>query len=155
MIKWVTPTEEQVNYVANNMRVSDVKEVWLSVGLTPIDALRTLVNASDITVCLVNNDEPVYIMGGSRISLLAHNIGYCWGLATTYCDIHKLLLAKVSLRGYDMLWNALGVDMLTCHVLEERSEILKWLKWVGATIGTEKVAGVNGGVFIPYIMKRR
>jgi len=155
MTTWVIPTQEHLDFIADNMRDSDVKEVWLSVGLTPHDVLRILMISSDVVVCALRGDEPIYIMGGKCMSMLSHNIGHCWGLATTYCDSHRILLAKSSLRGFEILWDALGVNMLTCSILEDRKDVLKWIKWLGATLSEERTRGVNGGVFIPYTIRRR
>jgi len=155
LLRWTTPTPDLLFRLAMDMRASDMEEVWLSAGLMPLDALTMLVNASDaVFVALVEN-EPVYIFGGKSNSQLDAQNGTCWGLGTTWLDRHGITFAKLSRRGLVKLWQALPqVQRFACRIWICCPKTLAWAKWLGATLGATREAGLKGGVFVPYTIER-
>ena len=156
-ITWTAPTPELTQKVATNMRPSDVREVWLSAGLEPLDALNMLVYQSTVAFVACVDGEPVYMFGGTEGPVLNTDVGTCWGLGTSWLDSHGISMAKLTKRGWAMLWDALpNVQTFHCRIWANCHKTLVWAEWMGANLRmSECVHGVKGGVFVPYTIDRR
>lgn len=157
MVTWTKPTPELVNGIINDMRPADAREIWLSAGLTPHDAINLLVEQSTVSFVVVADHKPVYIFGGMAGSALNSEIGTCWGFGTGWLDTHGFTLVKCTKRCFNMLWESLPeVKTLHCRMWQNRHKSISWAKWAGACLNfNECVGGEKGGVFVPLTLSRR
>lgn len=120
---------EDVSTVAENMRKSDVDEIWKSDMALPLNALEMSFSRSQTCLTATLNDTPVCITGVVPVTLLSE-YGTIWMLGTGEMDMHKTSVAKLSravvkylLSKYIFLFNYVSI---------ENVRTIKWLKFCGA-----------------------
>lgn len=115
--------------LAKIMRPMDVKELKLSHGSSPLQALEESFEHSKISFSLVDKKtNRVQTMSGVGI-FPAPKIGIAWLLSSDYIEAVKhsflrdcFLLNKFMMEGHEMLFN---------WVYDENLTSMNWLKWLG------------------------
>jgi len=146
-VKFVKPTNELIQHVADNMRQADRIEIAASHGYTPIEALVKGVDRSKLCAVALINDEPCAVFG-----LVVENIvtgfGVPWLLGTDLIFKHKREFIEQTKTGV--------AEMLeVCPRLEnwvhcKNVKSIRWLKSMGFTMSDPKPIGVNGELFMRF-----
>jgi hypothetical protein len=139
----VKGTMAHVDYLAKNMRVSDVNEVWASSMSTPMESLTrafSLSSDGDIWTGLIG--EEVVCMAGVVSIPNLNRCGSPWLLGTDLVDKHGLRF----LRNSPKFLNTLHAkyDHLVNFVDARNTTAIKWLRWLGFTIHSAQSHGKLG-----------
>lgn len=137
------PTEEDIQYIAENMRGADKKEIWLADRSRPYAALKYCVQLSDKAYVLRADDKPVFIFGVEREGL--SDVGKVWMLSTDKINDVKCEVAFLS-KKYVLLLTK-GFDKVYNYVYCENKISLKWLEWLGFEISEKQPFGADAAMF--------
>lgn len=124
------PTDDDMAYVSEHMRRSDILEIEAISGLSPLEAVRQSVMASDRAYCFTAciDGEPVCIGGCSPLGLLS-DIGIIWLLGTEQLTRYAKLLTRDCRRGIDAM---LDKWPILTNIIDVRStQTIRWLRLVG------------------------
>lgn len=151
MVKFVKPTVEIIQHIADNMRAEDAAEVWASHRHTPMQALSAGMKLSDYTVVVCVDDVPCAILG-----LVIHDIltgsGVPWLLSTEDALKHKREFLKQS---PPVIQEMLSIcPRLFNHVHIENRISIRWLKWLGFTIDAPQPSGFDGELFHRFHLEK-
>jgi len=142
-MRFVPPTEERAQHVAQHLRKQDRFEVFCSDGMQPEEAvLLSWQNSPDCRCIEGDNGEPVGLCGiapKGRIWLLATD-----GLLAT--PSHRRQFARGAKQWVDALI-ADGAGPLWNHALAKNVTTLRWLRSLGFEIGTTAPLGPCGQLF--------
>jgi len=151
MIVFTAPTEHAVKLIAADMRQADAVEIMASHGHTPIDALRAGWAESSYSM-IVNEDLMPIAMFGLVINSYVTGAGTPWLLATNRAMNHKreflIQSPKVISRMLDIC------PRLSNHVHVENKTTIRWLRWLGFTIGDAVPVGVNAEMFHKFYIEK-
>jgi len=120
-------------YLSNNLRQSDVDEIWASHHITPKDALIDGVNNS-IFACTVCNGYPIAMFGIVPETILGTKASV-WMLASDDLKKIKRRFAKNSRHFIDMMLEF--YPYIYNHVDDRNKESIKWLEFCGAHIKSD------------------
>jgi len=142
-MRWVAPTEARAAWVAGHLRHQDEQEVFCSHGVTPWEAVHQSWRGSPDCRCIEGDDGTVVGITGIGPG------GTIWMLATDE------LLATAShrrqfLRGAKQWVDSLiadGAGPLHNWALAKNTTTLRWLRWLGFTIGTAEPMGPCAELF--------
>lgn len=146
-LELITPTAQDIEHVAANLRAADVQELQ-AVGGPEFDLLRCLflsvAVSDDVYVAVSAAGEPVALTGVSPVSLLG-GLGCPWLLGTDSLmryprDIvthGRQLVCKWELR-YSHLFN---------YVDARNARSIAWLRRIGFTIQPAQPHGLQGVPF--------
>lgn len=141
-LEWTT--EEHIKMLAENMRDEDVKEVMLSHGHSPEEAVRYSVEMSEKCVTVFHNGQVALITGICRPKPCSLECSI-WMLSTpVILDIkvaflkHSKKVVEYFLKGNSKLYNYVWEGNLTSKY---------WLKWIGFKLSDAQPYGVEGNNF--------
>lgn len=140
-------TEEDIQFVADNMRKSDRDEVMASNNYTSRECLDESIKISHFAYTVKFDDTPVMIFGLVKPSALS-DIGVPWALGTdgVFNGTREFLKRSVVLR--DMMLEE--CSMLTNHVHCDNRQSIRWLKWLGFKFDDPAPYGVNNELFMRF-----
>ncbi len=137
--------------MAPRLRAADREEVAASSGRSPLEALRYSLAASSHAVSALDPVGRVVCMFGVGVVDLMGGVGAPWLLGSDLMADHRREFARRSraylplmLAHYPNLENAVDAR----HV-----EAIRWLEWLGFTIGDPKPIGRSGAMFRPFEMR--
>ena len=138
-----------------NMRARDAPEVYLASGRPPAEALAGGVARSDYAVAALAGDRVACVFGASRQTWLGDTV-MIWELGTRLIDRHPRLFLRHSHEGVGMIWAAMGahVERGVNQVWTGNSVSLRWLTWLGASLGMPRPYGPHGAIFTPFTLER-
>jgi len=143
-VTWVKPTREHIEVLAANMRPDEVKEIWASGNLTPIDALVKGVKASHGCTAAVIDGEPVAILGLVEGDLLSGR-GCPWMLTSNSILKHRREVLRCSPPVIaEMLRHCSHIGN---YVHADNKISIRWLKWLGFTFEDPAPYGYEGEMF--------
>lgn len=122
-----SPTREDIEHVAANMRDSDVLEVAASGGRTPLLSLVDSINESTISMTAVFDGVPVAIFG-FVYDEVSDKAGV-WMLCTNDVHKHRQAFFKESVRILAG-WLPLATELYNFVAMDNRMT-RRWLKEVG------------------------
>lgn len=145
---------EDAEILAPIMREQDRVEVYLSHGVSPKEALRLSFLNSDENYSMVDDEDKIiamfgcvkqgdkagmpWLLGSDDIANKNHHRSFLF-LTKTYVQTLK--------ERYDYLYN---------YAHAENTVSLKWLEWLGFSLGKKiKNWGLNSGTFIKFSWDRR
>ena len=151
MVEFLKPTDRLINHVADDMRRSDVDEVWASHRHSPRDALHSSVNASDFSAVVVAHGEPYAVLGLSMINLLLGH-GAPWLLSTNQA-------VKSKREFITLVPDVIGEMFTHCTVLRNYVHVknvdsIRWLKRIGFTLEAPVKYGRGGEFFHEFYMTK-
>lgn len=151
--EFTTPTEEGVEHIANNLRISDREEVFACMGNSRYhDAIKLSMVGADDTVMAVNAySEPVALLGVSTTSVL-YKTGCPWMLCTPQARQHKR--AFIELAGFYTLAMLNEYSSLENYVDVRNITSIAWLKHIGFVMGEPEPYGALGMPFYPFRIER-
>lgn len=149
-MEFVFPTQELIEYLAENLRSEDVAEVAASSGLSPLEALMR--SWDDSTTIGMKDGVPVLIFG------VAHNDhvegeGFPWMLATDDLEKCPVAFMKECRKWVD--WMHDGYPKLRNFVDARNKVHIKWLKYLGFEfIKLHESFGVQGLPFWEFTKEK-
>ena len=149
--KYREPTDEDLEYLARNMKHADRREVVGVDGGDILQSLHTCRDTSDYcSVCLANN-VPMAIFGIKAGGLITTD-GMIWLLSTPDIDRHKVYVA---IRSRKIVRTALKVYTRLYNYVDVKNEnSIKWLKWLGAEFARPEPYGVYGLPYRYFVIER-
>lgn len=142
MIRVVPATSEHAIRMAPQIRAADAAEAVALGGVAPLVSLLAGVAGSAYAWTMLAHGEPMAI-GGLAPEHLLSDVARVWLLGTSAIDLHKRAFMvetrwqlAAALRRYRMVWN--DVDA-------RYAKAIRWLRWLGFTIGPT----IYGGYEIP------
>jgi len=132
-VKFTQPTEEAINFIAENMRDGDLVEVLASGIFTdPLTALKYAVDNSDYSILVTDEHDTPLALYGIAIRRGVTGLGVPWLLSSAHALDHKrefLLNTPTVIKGMLDL-----CPRLVNYVHVENRISIRWLKWLGFTI---------------------
>lgn len=141
-----------VQYLKNFLRKSDVEEIFASNHHTPQEALMTGFKESTLCLTILDHAVPVGMFGVNAKSLFSEE-GIIWFLASS--DLSKIKIRflrhcqgfiKLFLQTYPFLWN---------YCDARNVEALAWLRFCGAVIAPAEPYGIEQRPFHFFYFKRQ
>lgn len=156
VLKVCTPDEREAVLVdmGRTMRYADRREMKQWTGNGPEYEIRAAVAESEVAFVGVGDGGEVLSIFGGRRENLIESEGVIWELSSERVDSRKILFAKASKIGMDLVMRSLP-DMQEFHnyVSEEYESSVRWIEWLGGTLSIpKKFAGRCGGVFRYFYM---
>lgn len=149
--------EDHIPFIAANMRDVDRLEVWAMSRLSPKQALKISLAASDFAFTYWLDGEPVAMMGVARHGCLAcsaahdgmkgRRVGVPWLLATDALYRDRRGFLTISKFFSDILDD--GYDRLENWACLQNSDVLRWLAFYGAQFA-DKPVFFNGVPFLKF-----
>lgn len=148
MVEVRKPTEEDINYVADNAREADVLELWASDLATPLHCILQGTMAEGEAWAGLIDGKTVCIFG---VVDRANGIGVPWMVGTPDIEAAAITFARGSYavtRAMFKRWSYLTnwVDARNCHAI-------RWLRFLGFTIHEPEPYGKLGMLFHPFEMR--
>lgn len=142
--------QEDVSYLAEHLRQSDINEIWASNHIKPQDALEQGIDGS-IYCRTAENGNPICIWGIAPVYIVGDS-ATVWMLATDDLEKYKVKFIRESrkyinemLEFYPMLFN---------YVDARNLKSIAWLKMCGATMLDAQPYGVEGLPFHYFFFER-
>lgn len=151
-IEFVNPTREHIEYVAVHMRAADAREVSLSHGHTPLQAIDKAYAISRICAIATIDCVPAAAFGlvvGDPLS----GIGSPWLLGTDAIFTQPRAMLK---------WGRVGVGIMHVHcdrlenyVAADNERSIVWLKHLGFHFDEPAPYGVGRAMFRKFYRENR
>lgn len=155
MLAAIVPAEPwHVEAVALNARPADEAELWAIARATPAQCLRYGLRTSAFAYTGLLDGVPVCVFGASPFSILS-GIGVPWMVGTTHLDSHRaqrelLRHARPCLDAMSHSFPTLG------NVVDARNTAaIRWIRWLGFTLGEPMPMGPDKLPFIPFLLERK
>ncbi|RAU21077.1 hypothetical protein CU669_15080 [Paramagnetospirillum kuznetsovii] len=152
-IEVVTAEAWHIPYIVVGMREADRDEVWASSHALPIDALERSLSASTMAWTGMVDGIPVCMFGVAPRSLLDGRVGAPWMLGTYEVERHSKAFLRRNKAYVAQMLEAYPV--LENHVDVRHGISIKWLQWLGFTIGPVAPHGPDDMPFHKFTMRRR
>lgn len=147
----VKPTPAHVHTIAANMRDEDAAEVWASHRHTPLEAMTSGFELSDLSVVVEVDGAPIAMTGLVKGSLLTGH-GVPWLLSSREALAHR---REFLLQSPPIIEQMLSVcPRLSNYVHAENRLSIRWLKWLGFTVDAPLPAGLNKELFHRFHLER-
>lgn len=130
-LDFVKPTDEFIQFIADNMWHEDVDEVMAAGNESPLDSLIKAVEGSDACVVACYKGVPLVIYGLARPTILGKT-GVPWMLTTTLSKQYKKEFMVYTRRVIKEMFDE--CDELINYVHIKNKTSIKWLKALGFTI---------------------
>ena len=133
MVEFVTPTEEQVLYIADHLKKDDYREIVGLAGRTGVrDNLLLCASSSKWARVALFDGVPVAAFGVYATSPFARE-SCIWMLTTEATQVRKIYVGRTSRKGIRALLN--DWDVLWNYVDAGNRQTIQWLEWLGAKVG--------------------
>lgn len=152
-VKFYNPSLDDVMALVPLIRADDRKEVE-RLGNTIEQALAQSFRDSDHLWLAELDGKPACIIGIGTVSYIG-NVGTPWFLTT---DVMETMAAKRALLAYSPVFVADFLekyDNLVNYVDARYIRALRWLKWLGFTIGEIERSSITGHPFRRVSMERK
>lgn len=138
---------EDGDYIARNMRKSDVREIYYLAALKPTQAMRTTAAVSVISWTAHIEGRPLLAFGVCRRSTMS-DVGMPWALGTEEADKNIAAYARHSRTFFEGVTQTFQV--LENYALAENKKTLRWLKWMGFDMDEPAPYGCFGVPFVRF-----
>ncbi|MBP3404862.1 MAG: hypothetical protein J6N18_02070 [Kiritimatiellae bacterium] len=150
-----TPTAEDIEFVAANMREADRRELKRWTGLDSEWGLENSVAQSEVCFSGVFGDGKVAcIFGATRINLMESD-AVLWALSTTEVDRHRIEFAAATPAGLDLIFRAMPDTAEFGNWVDlDYNGAVRWIERNGGdfSLTTPRRPGRCGGVFGYFYM---
>lgn len=150
-LRFVKATEEHAKALAPWMRIGDRLEVEANSGRNPLEALLESMRVSTITRAALIDDEVAAIFGVSPVDALG-GVASVWMLTGEIVDEIPYLFLRKSRSQVDELLQEWPILINFIDARYDRA--LRWVRWLGASVGAEIPFGVAGLPFHPFVLRR-
>lgn len=142
MIEISGPTELDIAYVANNMRASDRREVWLTSRREPLEALKRSVGLSFDARVLFLRGAPAAIYGAYRPVLGDTSVP--WLLGTDAIDEQPKTFLRAC-KGAIRDWKGTA-RRLENRVVADNDTSIRFLQCLGFAVGEPQISETGAAV---------
>ena len=150
-----TPTAEDIEFVAANMREADRRELKRWTGLDSEWGLENSVAQSEVCFSGVFGDGKVAcIFGATRINLMESD-AVLWALSTTEVDRHRIEFAAATPAGLNLIFRAMPDTAEFGNWVDlDYNGAVRWIERNGGdfSLTTPRRPGRCGGVFGYFYM---
>jgi hypothetical protein len=137
--------------LAADMRLEDRRELRRWTGQTPLYEIREAFRVSDVCFTGLLPDGRILSMFGGKLDNVVDGTGVVWELSTDLVNRHPLAFARASKAGFDLVARALpGVEQFFNYVDVGYARAVRWIEWLGGSLGVERFRGAYGGVFARF-----
>ena len=142
------PTEEDIAFVAANMREADRRELKRWTAQEPGYELKHSIDCSQVCYAGVFEDGKVACIFGACRANLLENSATIWSLSTTEVDRHPVEFYLGSKAGMDRIFREMpDVEVFANFVDLDYGSAVKWLERLGFGQSFDRRRGIRGGVF--------
>lgn len=146
-IHFVPYEDEHGQFIAENIRLSDRKEIYYLAAMKPAAAIATtMASVVEAQTVLVDN-LPAVIFGVSRRSFLS-DVGVPWLLGTDVAEQHQYRFGRETRVHYARM--AEQFPIMENYALAENKRAVRWLKWAGFDIEDARPFGAFGVPFVRF-----
>ena len=149
MVEFKKPTQDMIQFVADNMRYADRVEVMASHGYTPIEALNEGVDVSNYCTAIFIEDELVGILG-LVVTCRMTGHGVPWLLGTPGILLHSREFLANSKQVVESL--VAKCPNMVNYVHDKNYVSIRWLKWLGFKMEQPQPFGKAGEKFRRFTM---
>lgn len=152
-VNFTRPTLQEALKLAPLLRAADREEVE-RLGSTAEKAIAQSFGESDYVWLASIGDAPACLIGVGTVSIMG-NVGAPWFLTT---DVMETTAAKRALLKFSPVFVTDFLhkyDNLVNYVDARYFRALRWLKWLGFTIGEVEAAPITGQPFRRVSMERK
>ena len=150
-----TPTAEDIEFVAANMREADRRELKRWTGCDSRWGLKNSIKQSEICFSGVFEDGKVAcIFGATRINLMESD-AVLWALSTTEVDRHRIEFAAATPAGLDLIFRAMPDTLEFGNWVDlDYNGAVRWIEHSGGdfSLASPRRPGRCGGVFGYFYM---
>ena len=140
------PTIFDVDYLANNAREMDVREVFYMSGGNISQGLNSTPGLYENSLVWEVDNKLVCMFGTTPCSQEGHYV--VWLLATNYFDDHKNVFRKICKNVFQE--TVKGKKYVYNYVYAGHIKAIKWIKWLGCKVYDPEPMGVNGEMFCKF-----
>lgn len=148
-VKFVKPSDNFIDHIAENMRDADAVEVWEMSRSTPRQSIREGLNASEYSAIAIIDGQPCAVFGLVVVDFLTAT-GVPWLLATDYAVKKQRIFLKHCKQGLCQMLEI--CPNLYNYVHAENKVSVRWLKWMGFNIQEPAPVGREGAMFHKFTM---
>lgn len=142
--------KEDIDFVVENIRAADKREIEDASGLNHIQALERIYKMTENAWTGLVNGEIVAIFGVQKISTLT-GLGIPWMISTHGIEKHWLTFTRHCKPVFGKMIE--GCAELT-NFVDDRNDLAKlWLKWLGFTLLEPKPFGAKNMPFRQFKME--
>lgn len=130
--------EAWTDLLSVQLKQSDLDEIAATSSLTPCEALHWSVKMSTHAWAIVTPTEGVIAMFGAAPTAL-EGVGSVWMLGSDHIQAEALGIARATPRYLDVMGETYPI--LWNHIDDRNKVSMKWLKWGGFKVLSEKFFG--------------
>jgi len=139
--------EDDAGMIAPLLRSADLREIVRMGEGAPEGVLRRCIARSDMAGVFFDGDRPLCVFG--IVSCL--DVGHPWLVGTGDLDrVPRAFLHET--RRWVAEWRG-QYRLLTNRVDAQYEQAIRWLAWLGFSIGEPEPCGVNGAMFLTIEMR--
>jgi hypothetical protein len=131
--------------IVGYLRAADVDEIWASTGLSPAFSVAYSISHSPYARAVLVDRNPEVVFGVGEAVTPHGKIGVPWLVATDEIERHPVRFYRTSktlMAGIREKYSCL------VNWVDARNTLsIRWLKWLGFTIGEPEPWGVSGMPF--------
>lgn len=146
----VPATLDHAGHVAAFLRAADAAEVFASHGLDAQSACRLSVVQSVEAWAGLADGEPVCLFGVAPVSMVGGEFSP-WMLGTFSLDRHAGAFLRRN-RAMVQQWRQ-RYPVMSNQVDARNTASIRWLRWLGFSVGPEHPAGILGLPFHPFTLR--
>lgn len=140
-----------VERLASDMRYEDRRELRRWTGQTPLYELREAFRVSDVCFAGCLPDGDVMSLFGGKVDNVVDGTGVIWELSSNLANRHAIAFARASKLGFELVARELtSVGQFFNYVDLEYTRAVRWIEWLGGSLGVERFRGAYGGLFAKF-----
>lgn len=143
--------EEDIDYLSNNLRDSDIQEIWDSHNKKPRESLEICLESAVLSLTAEYRNKPVFIFGLYTESLIGTK-AVVWMLATDDINMLKMKYIKIGKNFINFM-----LSLYPCiynYVSLENKKAIKFLRFLGANFSPPCKYGVERKLFQYFYFER-
>lgn len=151
MIRVRKAKTEDADMIAPLLRAEDAREV-MRLGCGPASGcIRRAIDGSRMAGVFFHGDAPLCVFGVADASVIDRNTGIPWLVGTSELARHPRPFLRET-RKWVSAWMEL-YSILTNYVDADYAKAIRWLRWLGFSIGSPEPYGAPGAMFCRIEMR--
>ena len=140
------PTPDDINFLIENIREMDAKEIFYMSGGTVAQCLNDTVGILDNSTVWEVEGKVVCIFGTTPCYEEDHYI--VWLLATNYFDEYKNIFKRICKKAFKE--TVKGKKHVYNYVYYGHTKAIEWIKWLGCKVYEPVPIGINNEMFCKF-----